>query len=86
MQHRHLDTPAGRPVERWGLAALDDLLDRGDLADWRPLVDAVGRDPWGPLADRVLHLCRSHHMYGTSALWIRHITTLRDPHAYAAPP
>jgi len=35
-------------------AAIGDLLDRGDLADWRPLAAAVARDPWGPLAVRTL--------------------------------
>lgn len=78
MLHRHLDTAPDRPVEEWGLAALDDLLDRGDLADWRPLLLAVGRDPWGPLADRVLHLCRAHRMYGTSAVWPRYVTARRQ--------
>lgn len=69
MRHRHLDDPPGTPVEDLGLAAIDDLLDRGDLDDWRPLLRAVGADPWGRLADDVLHLVRAHPMYGTSVLW-----------------
>lgn len=68
MIHRHLDYE-GVGVDGWGLAALDDLLDRGDLTDWRPLAQAVAADPSGPLAEAVLHLCDAHPMQGTSALW-----------------
>jgi hypothetical protein len=70
MNHRHLDD-ADVPVTELGLAALDDLLDRGNFTTWRPLVRAIAADPLGPLADRVLHLCAAHPMYGTSTLWIR---------------
>ena len=67
--HRHLETPPGMHVEQLPLDALDDLLDRGDLDDWRPLARALRRDPRGQLAERVLQLCRAHDMYGTSRLW-----------------
>lgn len=69
MIHRHLDYEPGTPVEDLGPAALDDLLDRGDLHDWAPLARAVAVDPHGELADTVLHLCDVHPMYGTSVLW-----------------
>lgn len=48
MRHRHLDVPAGTPPDQLGAAAIDDLLDRGDLDDWTPLARAVAADPWGP--------------------------------------
>lgn len=69
MEFRHLDYPSGTPVTELGPAALDALLDRGDLEAWAPLARAVADDPWGALADTVLHLCKEHPMYGTSALW-----------------
>lgn len=69
MKHRHLRYPPGTPVERLPSAALVDLLDRGDLGLWRPLRDALAKDPHGPLADRVLDLLGAFPMYGTSALW-----------------
>ena len=68
MRHRHLDYE-GVPVEDLGLAALDDLLERGDFGDWRPLARAIARDPHGALSERVLHLCEAHPIQGTSALW-----------------
>jgi len=69
MRHRHLDVEPATPVSELGLAALDDVLERGDLADWRPLLAEVRRDPWGSVADRILHLVEHHQMPGTSALW-----------------
>lgn len=78
MRYRHLDYPPGTPVEALGRAAIDDLLDRGDLRDWAPLARAIARDPRGELADTVLHLCAAHPMYGTSVLWSSWIGRLRD--------
>jgi DNA-binding Xre family transcriptional regulator len=77
MFHRHLDYPEGTPVEQLGPAALDDLLDRGTLKDWQPLARAVASDPWGGLAETILHLCDAHPMYGTSNLWRAYIASLR---------
>src|SRR5437899_3053637 len=75
--HRHLDYPEDTPLDRLGPAAIDDLLDRGDLDDWVPLVQVVAADPWGPLAETILHLCEAHPMYGTSALWFAYVATCR---------
>jgi len=69
MEHRHLDVDPGTPVAELGLAALDDLLERGDLDDWQPLLAEVRRDPKGAVADRILHLAARHPMGGTSELW-----------------
>lgn len=77
MRHRHLDYPPSLSPADMGLAAIDDILDRGDLADWFPLRKAVTEDPWGQLANDILHLCRAHPMYGTSVLWPVFIAKLR---------
>ena len=69
MEHRHLDAGPGTPVAELGLAALDDLLERGDLTDWQPLLAEVRSDPGGAVADRILHLVERHPMSGTSELW-----------------
>lgn len=68
MIHRHLDY-AGVPPEDRGMAAIDDLLDRGDFSDWRPLAKVIAADPNGALAERVLRICEAHPMQGTSPLW-----------------
>jgi hypothetical protein len=69
MRHRHLDLPPDTRVDDLGLGALDDILDRGDLIDWQPLLHDVARDPWGPVSERILHLVDRHSMQGTSVLW-----------------
>lgn len=77
LAHRHLDYDESVPVVERGLAALDDVLERGDLDDWRPIAAAIQGDPHGGLADAVLGLCRDHPMYGTSTLWRVWIERLR---------
>jgi len=67
--HRHLDYPEGTPVSELGAAALDDLLDRGDLLDWQPIAKAIAADPFGALAEGVLSLLDANPRYGTGALW-----------------
>jgi len=67
--HRHIEVNAGAAIEDWPVAALVDLLERGDLGDWQPLAEAVAADPAGPFADRVRRLVSDFPMYGTSPLW-----------------
>jgi DNA-binding Xre family transcriptional regulator len=69
VKHRHLVYPRSTPVERWPVAALVDVLERGDLADWKPIAVAVARDPHGTLAERIMEVVDRHPMYGTSPLW-----------------
>ena len=52
MRHRHLAVEPATPVTELGAAALDDLLDRGDLEDWQPILREIRRDPWGAVAVR----------------------------------
>lgn len=77
MKHRHLDVAPGTPPEELPSAALVDLLERGDLDDWRPLAAAIAKDPKGELAERVLRLVKAYPMYGTTALWRAWIARLR---------
>lgn len=77
MIHRHLDYSKGTPPAQLGPAAIDDLLDRGDLEDWAPLARTVADEPWGSLADTILRLCADHPMYGTSKLWTAYVAACR---------
>jgi len=77
MRHRHLDlrvetSPGALPLE-----ALDDLLERGDLADWAPFLREIARDPTGSVSDRILHLVDAHPRQGTSSLLRAWIETRR---------
>lgn len=69
MIHRHLQVRPGTPVEELPLAALVDILERGDLDDWKPVAAAIRRDPQGPFAQQVMRLVDAHPLYGVSPLW-----------------
>jgi len=71
LTHRHLHVVCapGTPLEELPLAALVDLLERGDLDTWRPIAEACAREPWGLFAKKVLRLADAYPMYGTSPLW-----------------
>jgi len=69
MLHRHLDYLADTSTDDLPSAALVDILDRGDLHDWLPVIRAVAQDPTGQLAGRVAALVDAYPMYGTSPLW-----------------
>ena len=69
MRHRHLDSDGATPVSELGLAALDDLLERGDLDDWKPMLREIRSDPWGKVAERVLRLVERRPATETTALW-----------------
>jgi len=77
VRHRHLELPASTAAADLPDAAIDDLLDRGDLDDWRAILREIARNPQGPVAERVLRLVEQHPMQGTSALFRSWIETLR---------
>jgi len=63
MLHRHLTH------NRLTLAALDDLLENGTLADWRPVLARVRREPYGPVASRLIDLLNERDYEESGALW-----------------
>ena len=71
MIHRHLTH------RRHTLAALDDLLESGTLADWRPVLARVRRDPDGEVATRILTLIDRRDYQETGALWRAFIAQAR---------
>jgi len=75
MKHRHL-------VEQ-GLtaAAIEDILDRGEMPDWQPLIDAIWADPYGEIAERTREICersREYPLYG-APVFRRVIAAARKP-------
>jgi hypothetical protein len=51
MKHRHLTH------EGFTTAAIDDILTRGRLPDWVPLIAAIRDDPFGEVAEKTRMLC-----------------------------
>ncbi|MFN7021533.1 MAG: hypothetical protein ACK4WH_09430 [Phycisphaerales bacterium] len=68
MRHRHLNTTA------WTAAAIDSLLERGDLDDWRELFAAIGKDE--ELGRSVMRVAAQHDVPGASVLAMRLVTRI----------
>jgi hypothetical protein len=73
MRHRHLTH------EAFTLAAIEDILARGSMPDWAPLVRAIEADPHGEVAEKTLRICTTRDIYGSSKLFNRLIQSARQP-------
>jgi hypothetical protein len=51
MKHRHL------VHQKFTAAAIEDILDRGQMPDWEPLIAEIETDPYGEIAETTLKLC-----------------------------
>ncbi len=72
MRHRHLTH------EGFTLAAIEDILARGSMPDWVPLIEAIEADPYGEIADKTLRICAARDIYGASKLFDRLIRNARQ--------
>jgi DNA-binding transcriptional regulator YiaG len=90
VRFRNLDFDSTAPLDQWPAEAIETLLDRGSLSDWRRLADAIRRNPWGPAARTTETVVAWGEHYGVDALMsnvIRHAredVTLRGRSEYAA--
>ncbi len=57
MKHRHLTH------EEFTIAAIEDILARGRMPDWVPLIAAIQADPYGDVAEKTNELCK-RPLYG----------------------
>jgi DNA-binding transcriptional regulator YiaG len=65
---RNLDFDAAEPLDRWPAEAIETLIDRGSLSDWRRLADAIRHKPWGPAARTAETVTAWGEHYGVDAL------------------
>ena len=70
---RNVGADPDDPVETWPIEAMQTVLDRGSLHDWRRVVAAVRRDPWGPVSRTVEYVLSYDRPYGASLLLERAI-------------
>jgi hypothetical protein len=63
MKHRHLNH------EGFTLAAIEDILERGGIPDWAPLLREIEAHPFGEVADKTLRICNARDIYGSSKLF-----------------
>jgi DNA-binding transcriptional regulator YiaG len=90
VQFRNLDFNPATPVDRWPAEAIETVIDRGSLSDWRHLACAIRHNPWGPAARTAETVAAWGEHYGVDALMsdvIRHARedlALRGRAEYAA--
>ncbi|KWT91042.1 hypothetical protein [Candidatus Magnetominusculus xianensis] len=70
MKHRHLSH------DGFTIAAIEDIIARGQLPDWVPLIRAIRADPYGEIAMKTISLCE-RPLYG-SPVFRRVINTARQ--------
>ena len=81
MKHRHLNH------QEFTLAAIDDVLDRGQLSDWIGLFARVKEDPYGEVARRLEEVAMRGAHYGRDALALATLRRARnEPTAASARP
>jgi DNA-binding transcriptional regulator YiaG len=72
---RNVDFDSTAPIDRWPAEAIETVIDRGALSDWRGLAEAIRRNPWGPAARTTETVIAWGEHYGVDALMagvIRH--------------
>jgi DNA-binding transcriptional regulator YiaG len=74
-QFRNLDFDITQPLDQWPAEAIETIIDRGSLSDWRRLAHAIRRSPWGSAARTTETITAWGEHYGIDALMrsvIRH--------------
>ncbi len=68
VQFRNLDFDPTAPMDCWPAEAIETIIDRGSLSDWRHLADAIRHNPWGPASRTAETVVAWGEHYGVDAL------------------
>lgn len=75
LRFRNVDFDPAAPIDEWPAEAIETVIDRGSLSDWRRLANAIRLNPWGPAARTTETVIGWDEHYGVDALMsgvIRH--------------
>lgn len=75
---RNVAFDSALPLDEWPAEAIETLMDRGSLSDWRRLADAIRANPWGPAARTVETIAGWQEHYGVDALMTKVIARARE--------
>jgi len=78
VRFRNLDFDASQPLDLWPAEAIETLIDRGSLSDWRRLAEAIRRSPWGSAARIAETVVSWGEHYGVDPLIARVIADARE--------
>ena len=80
---RNVDVDESAPLATWPPEAIEILVDRGNLSDWRRIAAALAQDPWGPLARTVQEIVGIDSHYGVDRILERVLQRERERHTLA---
>jgi hypothetical protein len=69
VEFRNVDASPTDDVRTWPYEALVAVIDRGLVADWKPVFDEIRRSPWGSVARRVERYLSYRERDGTGVLF-----------------
>lgn len=78
LQFRNVDFDPSQPLDLWPAEAIEILIDRGSLSDWRRLAQAIKRKPWGPAARAAETIVSWKEHYGIDQMIARAIADSRQ--------
>jgi DNA-binding transcriptional regulator YiaG len=78
LSFRNLDFDTNQPMDLWPAEAIETLIDRGSLSDWRRLANAIRRNPWGKAARTAETVVGWGEHYGIDALMTNVIRLARE--------
>jgi DNA-binding transcriptional regulator YiaG len=78
VQFRNVNLEIGEPMDRWPAEAIETVIDRGSLSDWRQLAEVIRDNPWGPAARTAETVAGWGEHYGIALLIARVINHARE--------
>ncbi|HEX5308082.1 MAG TPA: helix-turn-helix transcriptional regulator [Solirubrobacteraceae bacterium] len=75
---RNVEFDQSLSLDEWPAEAIETLLDRGMLSDWRKLVHAIRAKPWGNAARTAETVASWNEHYGVDKLMTRVIRRARE--------
>jgi len=71
VRFRNVDFDESAPLDEWPAEAIETVIDRGSLPDWRMLARAIRASPWGPAARTTENVTSWEEHYGVDELMQR---------------
>jgi DNA-binding transcriptional regulator YiaG len=65
---RNVNFDVKAPLDEWPAEAIETVIDRGSLTDWRRLGEAIRANPWGPAARTAERVVSWNEHYGVDRL------------------
>ena len=78
LSFRNIEFDKTTEIDSWPAEAIQILLGRGSLSDWRALAHAIRANPWGPAARTTENVVGWDEHYGVDVLMQRVIRKARE--------